>query len=64
MDLVDVGGVEGGGKGAEGEEVGVGWGDGVGVEAVAVEVQWMRWDRKREGERAYSRTSGMEPCLG
>ena len=33
LDLVDVGGVEGGGQSAEGEEVGVRWGEGVSVEA-------------------------------
>lgn len=38
LDLVDVGGVERGGEGAEREEVGVGRGDGMGVEAVTISI--------------------------
>ena len=50
LDLVDVGGVERGGKGAEGEEGGVRGGDGVGVEARDGEgFSWLVWGVYFEG---------------
>ena len=70
MNLVDVGGVERGGEGAEGEEIGVRWGEGMRVEtggrmfvSMWLLLQKVCGNVGNGGQEAYERTSFGSPCL-